>query len=107
MNKKGIALPLACSTLFLIFLANHSIRLNSENSIAENYDELKLMNWILTLKLKEKKIYSQNGEDGVIEAVFENIGTTNKIYVEFGTENCIECNSRYLRYSHFYESFSR
>jgi hypothetical protein len=33
---------------------------------------------------KEKKIYSQNGEDGIIEYIFNLIGTTNKIAVEIG-----------------------
>lgn len=33
---------------------------------------------------KEKKIYSQNGEDGIIQHIFENIGTTNKVAVEIG-----------------------
>ncbi len=37
-------------------------------------------------KLKEygKKVYSQTIEDGIIEGIFENIGTTNKYFVEFG-----------------------
>ena len=44
----------------------------------------------------ERKEYSQNGEDGIINAIFAMIGTTNKYYVEFGVENGIECNTRYL-----------
>jgi len=32
----------------------------------------------------EKKIYSQNGEDGILEYIFSRIGTTNKRFVEFG-----------------------
>jgi hypothetical protein len=32
----------------------------------------------------EKRVFSQNGEDGVIEHIFNNIGLTNKIFVEFG-----------------------
>jgi len=34
---------------------------------------------VIDLKLFEKKITSQNGEDGIIEKIFEVIGTTNKI----------------------------
>ena len=34
----------------------------------------------------------------MLEFIFENIGTTNKIYVELGTEDAKECNTRYLRY---------
>lgn len=44
----------------------------------------------------EKKIYSQNGEDGIIEFIFAKIGTTNKFSVEFGVGNGFECNSIYL-----------
>jgi hypothetical protein len=44
----------------------------------------------------ERKEYSQNGEDGIINAIFKMIGTTNKYYVEFGVEDGIESNSRYL-----------
>lgn len=44
------------------------------------------------LEAHEKKISSQNGEDGVIEAIFAEIGVTNKYFVEFGCEEAIECN---------------
>ena len=38
----------------------------------------------MSLKSFEKNIQSQFGEDGVIEEIFNRIGTTNKICVEFG-----------------------
>lgn len=46
---------------------------------------------------QQNKVYSQGGEDGIIDTIFEQIGTTDKIYVEFGVEDCTQCNSRYLR----------
>jgi hypothetical protein len=39
----------------------------------------------------EKKVYSQFNEDGITEKIFDLIGTTNKICVEFGVENVINC----------------
>ena len=42
------------------------------------------------------KVYSQNEEDGIIEEIFNRVGTTNKIFIEFGVENGLECNSHYL-----------
>ncbi|MAE81201.1 MAG: hypothetical protein CMB80_00590 [Flammeovirgaceae bacterium] len=44
----------------------------------------------------ERREYSQNGEDGIINSIFTMIGTTNKYYVEFGVEDGIESNTRYL-----------
>src|SRR5947207_184238 len=34
----------------------------------------------------EGKVYSQNGEDGILEAIFRKIGTSNRFGVEFGVE---------------------
>ena len=58
----------------------------------------------------ERKIYSQNGEDGIIEAIFNKIGVTNRFFVEFGVgpawsqndfldvkEHGLECNTRLLK----------
>lgn len=44
----------------------------------------------------EKKVYSQNGEDGIINYIFSNIGTTNKFSVEFGVGDGFESNTAYL-----------
>jgi hypothetical protein len=44
----------------------------------------------------ERNEYSQNGEDGIIEAIFSQIGTTNRYFVEFGAEDGMQCNSRWL-----------
>jgi hypothetical protein len=54
----------------------------------------------MDLSLLEKKIFSQNGEDGVIMKLIEMIyddTTQKKFYVEFGVENGKECNTRLLR----------
>jgi len=48
------------------------------------------------LAAAEKKVFSQNGEDGVIEAIFAAIGVTNRFFVEFGVEDATECNAAYL-----------
>lgn len=42
------------------------------------------------------KVYSQNDEDGIINEIFKRIGTTNKVFVEFGVQNGLECNSHFL-----------
>lgn len=50
---------------------------------------------MLDLSTRERTVYSQWGEDGVIEAIFEVIGTTNKASLEFGSHPN-ECNTRHL-----------
>lgn len=44
----------------------------------------------------ERREYSQNGEDGIIAAIFAKIGTTDRYCVEFGVEDGMQCNCRYL-----------
>lgn len=42
------------------------------------------MNWMSDIHEHAKKVYSQVGQDGIIEYIFKNIGTTTKYCVEFG-----------------------
>ncbi len=44
----------------------------------------------------EQKIYSQNGEDGILKIIFYKIGVRNKFCVEFGVTDGKECNTRYF-----------
>ena len=48
------------------------------------------------LTVFEKRIFSQNGEDGIIAAIFAVIGTTDRYFVEFGVEDGAVCNTALL-----------
>lgn len=50
----------------------------------------------LRLEKSGYKVYSQNDEDGIISEIFKRIGTTNKIFVEFGVGNGLENNTHFL-----------
>lgn len=54
---------------------------------------------MIGINIYEKSVFSQNGEDGVIEHIFNNIGFTNKIFVEFGF-HCNQNNSKNLINNH-------
>jgi len=41
----------------------------------------------------EQKVFSQNGEDGVLVEIFNRIGTGNRFFVEFGIQNGTEGNA--------------
>jgi len=44
----------------------------------------------------EYQVYSQSGEDGLLAEVFNRIGATNRIFVEFGVGDGLESNTTYL-----------
>ena len=45
------------------------------------------------------KVYSQNDEDGMIQEIFNRIGTTNKFFIEFGVMHGLESNGHYLLFN--------
>jgi hypothetical protein len=44
----------------------------------------------------EAIVYSQGGEDGIIQEIFRRIGTTNKVFCEFGSADGVENNTALL-----------
>lgn len=50
------------------------------------------------LNKSERQVFSQNGEDGIIQEIFNRIGTTNKYFIEFGVTDGLESNSLNLLY---------
>ncbi|MBN3946513.1 MAG: hypothetical protein HWQ38_08455 [Nostoc sp. NMS7] len=48
------------------------------------------------LKDNEFRVFSQWGEDGILQMLLRHIEIPNKIFIEFGVENYIESNTRFL-----------
>lgn len=44
----------------------------------------------------EYQVHSQSGEDGIVEEIFARLGTTNRIFVEIGVQDGLECNTTWL-----------
>lgn len=51
---------------------------------------------ISSLEEVEFQVFSQRGEDGIIQYLINKIEIPNKIFIEFGVENYVESNTRYL-----------
>jgi len=73
--------------------------------IGKNTDELKLLTaktLITSQKIHtsiqdaEFKVFSQWGDDGIIQYLINHVQIENKIFVEFGVENYTEANTRFL-----------
>lgn len=52
---------------------------------------------MIDLRKAERKVLSQQGEDGVIQAIFDEIGTTNRVAVEFGALDAETDNTLLLK----------
>ncbi len=48
------------------------------------------------LSPSELRVFSQNGEDGVLAEIFARIGVERRFFVEFGVQDGVQCNTRYL-----------
>jgi len=71
-----------------------------ENTYIDNYLKENLFQNQSYTKSKKithfhKSIYTQNGEDGIVDEIFNRIGVTNKYFVEFGVHG-IKNNSTFL-----------
>lgn len=53
-----------------------------------------------TLPAAEFRVYSQWGEDGIIQFLLRHVAVPRKVFVEFGVESYIEANTRWLLVRH-------
>ncbi len=44
------------------------------------------------LRAAERRVYSQNGEDGIIQEILGRVGVASEFFVEIGVESGLECN---------------
>jgi hypothetical protein len=44
----------------------------------------------------EYRVFSQNGEDGILAEIFRRVGVTNRYFVEFGASDGVQCNTSFL-----------
>ena len=51
---------------------------------------------IQSLEEVEFQVFSQRGEDGIIQYLINKIEIPNKIFIEFGVENYVDSNTRFL-----------
>lgn len=65
----------------------------------QEYENQRRFNDPLHLDRFGYKVYSQNDEDGIIQEIFKRIGTTNKVFVEFGVEDGLESNGHFLLFT--------
>jgi len=74
---------------------------NVQNILIDNYTKQNLFenpkySNSKRLNKYEYQVYSQGGEDGIIQEIIGRIGTTNKFFVEFGVDGGLECNTLFL-----------
>lgn len=79
-----------------IILENIPVNITYYNRNDSDYENKRRLEDTIYLERFGFKVYSQNDEDGIITEIFNRIGTTNKMFVEFGVENGLENNSHYL-----------
>ena len=77
-------------------------KMNRINSLQRNdaeYENRRRMEDPLHLDRFGFKVFSQNDEDGIVQEIFHRIGTTNKIFVEFGVQDGLESNCHWLLFN--------
>lgn len=88
---------IVCAIYFLSSLS--SLKHESRTQTGNYAKESEQIIYSFFNSIKEEKFYSQFGEDGVLISLLTllNMPKREGTFVEFGTQNASECNTRYLR----------
>ena len=74
-------------------------------SIGQIQSKLNVNSLEKNIKKKEFKIFSQWGEDGIIDYLITNLDIENKTFIEFGVENYEESNTKFLLLNRNWKGF--
>jgi hypothetical protein len=88
-------------------ILNFFINLKKKKETIIRLNEVKLLNGKILAEMQKKifypdlndsefKVFSQFGEDGIIQYLINNLKISNKKFIEFGVENYDEANTRFL-----------
>ncbi|CAF2148687.1 unnamed protein product [Rotaria magnacalcarata] len=85
--------------ILVLFSHRHRIRALKQSEYCRVISAAVSSNWVTQFQQHEYRIFSQNGEDGILLWIFANIGTLHQPprFVEFGVQNGKQCNTRFLR----------
>lgn len=75
------------------------VLINQGRILSRDYDERTFSD----LRDAEFQIFSQWGEDGIIQYLVQNIAIEHKTFVEFGVETFVEANCRFLMLQDFWQ----
>lgn len=68
-------------------------------------DKLKSINLIKSIHDVEFKVFSQFGDDGIIQWLINHIDFSNKTFIEFGVGDYLESNTRFLMMNNNWKGF--
>lgn len=96
MSSRVKATELNTNKLSMLVSEIENIKVN-QGIILSNLNFYHKKNEILDdIKKSEFKIFSQWGDDGIIDFLVKHLEITDKRFVEFGVENYTECNTKFL-----------
>jgi len=81
---------------------------NEETKLLAIGNMLSKQQWLLNSKNindYEFKIFSQFGDDGIIQYLIKNINIKNETFIEFGVEDYLESNTRFLMMNNNWSGF--
>ncbi len=96
VNKIRAYLLKDIPNLYDHFLLQKQCDINSHLLAKQLIRQNNLLTSIDSLSEVEFKVFSQWGEDGIIQYLANNIKINNKVFIEFGVENYLEANTRFL-----------
>ncbi|MBL0144574.1 MAG: hypothetical protein IPP48_01205 [Chitinophagaceae bacterium] len=70
------------------------------NAVKENKTYLSLLNSSSKFATQKLNIFTKADEDGILLAIFSKIGTTNKLFIDIGSNDCINSNCANLAFHH-------